>query len=406
MLIVLMLMATLTVVACSNTVPHADPDPGAGGAVVEAPSAPVTSGPPLRVEVVAAGLDHPWNTAFLPDGRILLTQRSGALSVLSSSAPGAVAGQVQADLSDIYVRGESGLMGLALRPDFATSRLFTTCQSHAETGRPVDIRLVTWRLSPDDRSAQRVRDPLVGGLPLNPSGRHSGCRPTFAPDGALLVGTGDAAQPTVAQDRHKLGGKVLRVDAVTGGPPPGNPFLSSPDPAERLIYNYGHRNLQGVAVRPGTGEAFTVEHGTDRDDEVNLVLPGANYGWDPSRGSIASGYDESVPMTDTVRFPNSARPAWSSGYPNQATSGAAFLDGPQWGDLRGALTVATLRGQKLLLMRFGADPTANIVTSVNEPAELNNTHGRLRSARLGPDGALYVTTDNGTNDEVLRITRA
>lgn len=403
-LIVLLLAAALGVAACSNAAPHSGP--GAGGAAAEAPSAPVTPGPPLRVEVVAAGLDHPWDTAFLPDGRILLTQRSGALTLLSSSMPGAMASPVRAELSDVYARGESGLLGLALSPDFATSRLFTTCQSHAEAGRPVDIRLVTWRLSADDRSAQRVRDPLVGGLPLNPSGRHSGCRPTFAPDGALLVGTGDTARPTVAQDRHQLGGKALRVDAATGGPAPGNPFLSSPDPAERLVYNDGHRNVQGVAIRPGTGQAFTVEHGTDRDDEVNLVLPGANYGWDPSRGGAARGYDESVPMTDTVRFPDAVRPAWISGYPNQATSGAAFLDGAQWGDLRGALAVPALRGQKLLLMRFGAGPTANVVTSVNEPAELDRTHGRLRSARLGPDGALYVTTDNGSNDEVLRITRA
>lgn len=169
------------------------------------------------MEVVAAGLDHPWDTAILPNGRVLLTQRSGALTVLSSSEPGATASPAQADLSDVYARGESGLMGLTLHPDFATSRLFTTCQSHAEAGRPVDIRLVTWRLSPDDRSAQRVRDPLVGGLPLNPSGRHSGCQPAFAPDGALLVGTGDAARPTISQDLRELGGKVLRVDPATGG---------------------------------------------------------------------------------------------------------------------------------------------------------------------------------------------
>ena len=141
-------------------------------------------------------------------------------------------------------------MGMVVHPDFASSRLFTTCQTHQEGGDAEDIRLVTWRLSADGGSAERVRD-LLTGLPIS-SGRHSGCRPTIAADGALLVGTGDVARGAVPQDRRSLGGKVLRLDLTTGEPLPDNPFASSGNAREQYVYSYGHRNIQGVAVQPGT----------------------------------------------------------------------------------------------------------------------------------------------------------
>jgi glucose/arabinose dehydrogenase len=364
--------------------------------------APTRTGvPELQVELVAGGLSHVWDIGFLPDGRALVTEREGRIALLSGIAPGATTREVEADLSDVYARGEGGLMGMVVHPDFAQSRRFTTCQTHMQNGNPTDVRLVTWQLSADGASARRVADPLVGGLPINQSGRHSGCRPTIAPDGALLVGTGDTARGAVAQDLNSLGGKVLRVDLATGGPAPGNPFADAQNPAQRLIWTYGHRNVQGVAVRPGTAEVYTAEHGPTTDDEINRLRPGANYGWDPSRGGTVGGYDESVPMTDLDRFPDAVPAVWSSGSPVEAISGAAFLSGGQWGDLNGALAVGALRGQKLLLMTLGPDGS---VAGVSKPAPLDDAFGRLRAVRLGPDGALYVSTSNGTNDEVLRVT--
>lgn len=350
----------------------------------------------FAVQEVADGLEHGWDVAFLPDGSLLVPQRPGKLALIRDGRKT----DVHADFSDVLVRGEGGLMGLVLAADFATSREFTTCQTHQENGRAVDVRLVTWRLADDGASAAKVRD-LLTGLPVNPSGRHSGCRPTLAPDGALLVGTGDTARSTVAQDRHSLGGKVLRIDAKTGEPLPGNPFLSSTDPNERRIYTYGHRNVQGVAIRPGTGQVVTSEHGPAFDDEVNLLRPGGNYGWDPSKSGTDSSYDESVPMTDTTRFPDAVRPLWTSGQITEATSGDAFLTGKQWGANEGALVVVALKGQKLLLLHLDA---AAKVTGVTLPAEFNDKFGRLRAARSGPGGALYVTTSNGSNDKVLRVT--
>jgi aldose sugar dehydrogenase len=397
--------ALLGLTGCSA--PAATPGSGGGENAAPAPTsapaptaAPGTGVPDLQVDVVASGLSHVWDIGFLPDGRALVSEREGRLALLSGTAPGATVTPVAADLSDVYARGEGGLMGLVVHPDFAESRRFTTCQTHMQEGNPTDVRLVTWELSADGTSASRVVDPLVGGLPISPSGRHSGCRPTIAADGALLVGTGDTARGAISQDLTSLGGKVLRVDLATGGPPPGNPFAAAENPAQRLVYTYGHRNVQGVAVQPGTGEVYTAEHGPRTDDEINRLQAGANYGWDPSQGGTVGGYDESVPMTDLQRFPRAVPAAWSSGRPVEAVCGAAFLSGPQWGDLNGALAVGALRGEKLLLMRIGPD---GAVAEVGVPAALNGSYGRLRSVRLGPDGALFVTTSNGSNDSVLRV---
>src|SRR5690348_15047806 len=159
--------------------------------VQSTPPTPTTSTGKFKVETVTAGLQHGWDVGFLPDGGILVPQRPGKLALIRDGR----ATDVKADFSDVLVQGEGGLLGLVVSPDFATSREFTTCQDHQEDGKAVDIRLVTWKLADDGASASKVRN-LLTGLPVNPSGRHSGCRPTYAPDGALLVGTGDTARST------------------------------------------------------------------------------------------------------------------------------------------------------------------------------------------------------------------
>jgi aldose sugar dehydrogenase len=392
------------VVGCSQGtpispgIPPQDPVPGSSAGPPASPSAPA-----IRVDVVAAGLEHGWDIGFLPGGSALITERPARIRLLSSTRPGTRITEVAAELGDVYIAGEGGLMGLVVHPDFAKTRRFTTCQTHQQGDRPVDVRLITWELSPDGARARRVADPLVAGLTLNPSGRHSGCRPTVGPDGYLYVGTGDSARAAVSQDRTRLGGKVLRIDLGTGGPAPGNPFAGSPNAAERLVFTYGNRNVQGVTVQPGTGRLFGTEHGPDVDDEINVLRAGANYGWDPSRGGTQNRYDESVPMTDLRRFPDAVPPVWSSGGDTEAICGAAFITGDQWGDMQGLLAVAALRGSKLLLMRV--DPEG-AVTEVGQLPQLDGNYGRLRAVRPDADGALYVTTSNGDDDKVLRIAPA
>jgi len=247
----------------------------------------------------------------------------------------------------------------------------------------LDVRLVRWQV---DATATALEDrtDIVTGLPAASNGRHSGCRPRFGPDGYLWVGTGDSANPTVPQDKASLGGKVLRITTCGAGAP-GNPG-GALDPR---IYTYGHRNVQGVSF-DASGQAWSVEHGTDRDDEVNKLVAGANYGWDPRPLSGPLFYDESRPMTDLGRYPSAVPAVWSSGYPTIAPSGGTFVTKGlhQWTGWQDQLAMAVLKGQQLRVLRFDQGRTS---------VEAQDVHitdrGRLRVAVMGPDGALYVATD-------------
>lgn len=369
------LAALLLVAAC-----QASPD-SSGAAATRTPAAvpePAREGAPqLAVDVVADGLQNPWDVVQAPDGTLLVDERAGGFTAV---LPDGTVREVEADLDDLFVDGETGQMGLALDPAFAENRRLYSCQGD----RGGSIQVVAWTVAEDWSSADRADDPLVGGLPLNEAiGRHGGCRLEFAPDGDLLVGTGDTADGTVPQDPDSLGGKVLRVDPATG---------------DAVVWTLGHRNVQGLAVRPGGAQIFSVEHGPDRDDEVNLLREGGNYGWDPDGGG---SYDESVPMTDPD-IPGAVEAVWSSGEPTLATSGATFLDGPRWGDYEGLLLIGLLKAQGVLALRL--DEAGEEVLEEFLVPELDGTYGRIRTVRQGTDGALYATTDNGTDDALLRIT--
>ena len=392
--------ASVLLAGCSSTdspsSPSSDASAAASAPAAEPPTGTSPDAPSLTVETVAQGMSNPWDLAFLPDGRVLLTERNGALSLLSSTRPGAARTAVRTDFADLNPRGEGGLMGLLLMPDFATSREFVTCETH----RTDDIRLVVRTLSPDGRSAVRTRD-LLTGIPVARSGRHSGCRMAFGPDRMMYIGTGDTANPVVPQDRTSLGGKVLRIDPRTGDAPSDNPFVASGNPHERLVWTYGHRNVQGIAVHGA--QVYAAEHGPDRNDEVNLLASGRNYGWDPSSGGQErSDYDESVPMTDTERYPDAVPAIWRSGEMTEAICAATFVTGERWRGWNGALMVTALKGSKLLVLHL--DDAGTTVSSTEIPKAVDDSYGRLRAARQGPDGALYVTTSNGHDDKLLRIT--
>ena len=337
--------------------------------------------PEPTVVAFVSGLSVPWGMTFAPDGTMLFTERGGRLS--SRLTDGTVQ-PVSADFDDLLVSGEAGLMAIAADPAFASNRRFYTCQAH--TGP--EVQVIAWTFNDDTyTAATRVADPLVGNIPA--ASRHSGCRLRFGPQRYLWIATGDATVGTAPQDLNSLGGKVLRVDAATGAAAAGNPFGSR-------LYTYGHRNVQGLARRPGTNQMWSVEHGPRLDDEINLLSAGGNYGWDP-----VPGYDEGVPMTDLVKFPGAVEARWSSGNPTLATSGGIFLEGAQWGRWDGRLAVATLKGSSLRLFEFTDDGA--FVSQVVVP-ELDGRYGRLRTPLLGPDGALYVTTSNGRGqDKILRV---
>jgi len=395
----LTLAVALAVGACTADAPTSGGS--AAGAVSTQPTVSSDDAPRLSVEVVSSSFEHPWDLGFLPDGSILVTERSGDIKRLESIEPGAPVWHVQATLDDLGARGEGGLMGLLIDPAFEETRRFLTCQVHLEATRPADVRVVSWVLAEDGKSARRAKE-LLTGLPVAQSGRHSGCRMALDATGALLVGTGDTAIASIPQDRTSLGGKVLRVSLDTGEGLPDNPFASSSDSNERRVLSYGHRNIQGIAL-DAQSRIITAEHGPSFDDEVNVIKPGANYGWDPSRGGESTAYDESVPMTDRKRFPDAVPALWTSGDMTEAICAVEVLKGPIWKDHEGTLVVTALKGAKLLFLRPGAD---GAIESVAVPMATDGEFERLRAARLGPDGVLYVTTSNGGADKILRITPA
>jgi glucose/arabinose dehydrogenase len=355
-----------------------------GGPAACAADSAAPGQPELRRTVWLAGLEHPWDVAFLPTGEgALITERPGRVSLRD----GAGAVRPVAGPDDVLARGEGGLLGLTLDPEFATNRLVYTCFSHR--GEPNDNRVVRWRLS-DDAGRLEQRLDLITGMPYS-TGRHSGCRLLFGSDGYLYVGTGDAAQGANPQDVQSLGGKVLRVTR-DGEAAPDNPPAEGKDPR---VLTFGHRNVQGLAEQPGTGRLYSGEHGPGVDDEVNVLLAGRNYGWAPGLP-----YEEGVPMTDLEAFPDAVPAVWSSGRPTTALSGIAFLAGDPWGAWDGALVAAELKNRRLRVLRLDATGAGS-----TELRELCAEQGaRLRTPVLGPDGALYVTTDDKPGgDEIWRL---
>ncbi len=345
--------------------------------------------PFLATEVIADGLAIPWDIESLPDGSLLVTERAGRLSLIPPGGGAGVA-SIAIDVSDLWRSGEIGMLGLAIDPGFADNGRIYTCQGHTA---PREIQVIAWTLDVEGRTATRVADPLVGGIPMD-SRIHGGCQLEFDADGWLYIGTGDAAVGSLPQNLTSLAGKVLRIDPQSGAAAPGNPFFGAANADQRLIWTYGHRNVQGLALRPGTNEMWSVEHGPSVDDEVNrLVRPGGNAGWNP-----VPGYNQAVPMTDTRLGGDVFGAAWSTGSPTLALSGGDWTNTAGWGAWDNALAVAALKNQTLRLLFFNDDGLY-----LGQRTIIDGEFGRLRAVHQSADGSIYVTTSTG-DDRVIRIT--
>lgn len=359
--------------------------PSAAGPAAS-PAGPTDSraaAPALKVRTVARGLQHPWDVQQAPGGRIVVSERDRArISVVRRGKR-----RTLADLArSVWVSGETGLMSLAVDAD---RRWLYACHGSSKGGN--HVRVTRWRV---DRSWRALsgRRTMIAGLPAT-SGRHGGCRLLLERQGpGLVIGTGDAAVGTNPRDLDSLGGKVLRINRRTGAPMPDNPFAGRTG-NQRYVHTYGHRNVQGLAQHDD-GSLWSVEHGSYRDDEVNRLVAGSDYGWNP-----VPGYDESVPMTDQSLPGEQQEAAWSSGDPTIATSGAAWVRGEQWGALDGTLAVAALKGAEVIFLRLRADGSLTQAATTGGLAGL----GRMRSVTATRNGDLLVTTDNGSRDRVLRV---
>ncbi len=352
-----------------------------------APNAARKRMPKLVVRKRVRGLSNPWDVKTIGGGRLLVTERDSARLLIVGKGGKR---RVRFPSRKVWVSGETGLMSLEVDPGFERNRRIYTCQGW-RTGARHDIRVVAWRLSKSGGKAKRLRT-LVRGLPTT-SGRHGGCRLLIAKDGSMLVGTGDAAQGKNPRNLRSLGGKTLRLNRFSGAPWRTNPFYGGSG-NRRYVLTYGHRNVQGLAQRQD-GTLWSVEHGPDRDDEVNRLIAGGDYGWQPT-----PGYNESVPMTD-FKLPGRQRAAkWRSGRPTLATSGALWVTGRKWGALDGTLAVAALKTQKVLFMSFSK---SGKLQRVRVPRELRR-YGRLRSISRAGNGDLLITTDtDNRGGAVLRV---
>lgn len=359
---------------------------GLGLAIV--PGTPASAVPGFTKSTVVSGLEIPWDLTWV-GSRMLYTLRKGEVWAKNGSA----APRRILDLrSQTYANGEGGLLGIVADPEAANT--FYTCGSYKIGDDPIDVRVRRWVLNGAGTSASGGA-PVVGALPIT-TGRHTGCRLRFnTEDGYLYVGTGDAAVGTNPQNLNSLGGKVLRVDGLRGGAPTSNPFYSRGGYA-RYVWTYGHRNIQGLALRPGTSELWTAEHGPDEDDEANRIVRGGNYGWNP-----VPGYNESVPMTDTNEYPSAQRAVWETNSPTLATSGLTFLTGSAWGRMQGAMAVALLkdRGINIVTLNPGGG-----LARVEKLAVVEGDGDRIRTVQQGPDGSLYYTTSNSSGNKIMKLT--
>jgi glucose/arabinose dehydrogenase len=344
--------------------------------------------PKLKISTVVRHLDRPWDVKTLPGGTLIFTQRDRAtLSVLKKGK----VRKVEFPSSSVWVSGETGLMGLEVDPNFADNHRIYTCQGGFTGSGGHDVHVTAWTLDPKLRHVTMDKE-LIGGFPTS-SGRHGGCRLIVTSDGSLLVGTGDAAEGTNPENLDSLGGKTLRLDRFTGAPWPSNPYAGASGPRS-YVHTYGHRNVQGVAER-ADGTLWNIEQGTYRDDEVNLLVNGGDYGYNP-----VPGYNESVPMTDQSLPGKQIKAKWRSGNPTLATSGGSFVNGAKWGALNGALAVACLKASRVLFLSFNAKGK---LLRVRQPRDLRQ-YGRIRQVSSSQNGDLLITTDNGGgSDVILRV---
>lgn len=362
-------------------------------------SAVSNEAPVLRRQTWIRGLNRPWDIAFLPDGTMLITEKGGRVR---AAAPGETTTRVIADeIEDVDNSGQSGMLGIAVDPDFNTNR-YVYIYLSSERGGSTDNRVRRWTLSADGNQLVEDRD-ILTGITWDSRGAHSGGRLEFGPDGYLYVTTGDVRRPTVPQDMMQMGGKVLRITR-DGAPAPGNPNWGGN--ARPEIYFVGVRNSQGIAFRPGTGEPFICEHGPNENDEVTRIQSGGNGGWNPNDGNgNYNGYTGAL-MTPTARALRDALGLSEDPviippiYRTNASQGMCdcdFLSGPQWKAWDGALLVGFLSGGRGLVL-----PVNNAGDGLDgEPIRVLDEDDRLRAIVQGPDGAMYVALDQG---EIWRVT--
>ncbi|SEQ53357.1 MULTISPECIES: PQQ-dependent sugar dehydrogenase [Pseudomonas] len=344
----------------------------------------------VSVTVIKKGLDHPWGLAFLPDQKgMLVTERPGRLRVLKSD--GSVSNPI-AGLPVVYNRSQGGLMDVALSPSFAEDRLIYL--SYSEGGGEDDKAGTAVGRGTLSADMTRVEGFTVifRQEPKLSTGAHFGSRLVFDQQGYLFIALGENNQRITAQALDKLQGKLVRIKA-DGTVPNDNPFVGQSG-ARPEIWSYGHRNQQGAALNPWTGQVWTNEHGPRGGDEVNIPLAGKNYGWPVATHGINYSYTP-IPEAKGKDVPGTEQPlyVWEK---SPGVSGMAFYSADQFPAWKNSLFIGALAQENLIRLQLEGNKV------VHEERLLEEKGARIRDVRQGPDGYLYVLTDS-SEGEVLKI---
>jgi aldose sugar dehydrogenase len=360
----------------------------AGMAAAQSPSAPVrTAKADFVVETVAGGLENPWSLAFLPDGRMLVTERAGRLRLVSSDG---TLSEPLSGVPKVAARGQGGLLDVALDPGFGSNRLVYLSFADDRGDGRAGTSVLRGRLS-ESGTGLETTQVIFRQEPTHTGRNHFGSRLVFDRDGNLFVTLGDRFDlRDQAQNPANHLGKVVRITSE-GRPAAGNPFLGR-EGHRPEIWSLGHRNVQGAALNPETGELWTAEHGARGGDEINIPRKGRNYGWPV----ITYGVDYSgAKIGEGTAKPGLEQPVyyWD---PSIAPSGMVFYTGDAFPGWRGSILVGALAGK--ILSRLETDGDA--VTG--EERMLNALNERIRDVRQGPDGFVYLLTD-AAQGRVLRL---
>jgi glucose/arabinose dehydrogenase len=331
----------------------------------------------FRVVRLAEGLEHPWSLAFLPDGRMLVTERPGRLRVIRKDHK--LDAEPVAGLPAIAPHGQGGLMDVATHPRFAENSLvYISYAARGEGG--VSTEVARGRLS--GRRLEEVQV-LFRQLPKSGSGQHFGSRLVFDRSGFLYITLGDRGEMARAQKPDDHAGSVIRLHD-DGRVPQDNPFVGKPGWKPEK-YTLGNRNIQGAALHPQTGLLWTHEHGPQGGDEVNVIRAGVNYGWPVITYGVQ--YVIGTRIGEGTHKTGMAQPLhyW---VPSIAPSGMAFYTGDRFPRWRGDLFVGALRDQMLVRLKLDGEKV------ISEERMLKGTLGRIRDVRNGPDGLIYLLTDD------------
>ena len=349
-----------------------------------------TEAGPINVETVAEGLKHPWGMAFLPDGRMLVTERVGTLRIVNSD--GSVS-QPLSGVPEVAARGQGGLLDVALDPEFFSNKLIYL--SYAEPGDGgAGTAVARGRLAGETLEDLKV---IFQQTPKVKGSGHFGSRLTFAPDGTLFVTLGDRRKLDLVQDLSSHVGKIVRINP-DGSVPQDNPFIGRKD-AQPEIWSLGHRNVQSASIDPRTGKLWTLEFGPRGGDELNQPVPGENYGWPlVNWGSEYGGDNIPDPSTrpelaDAVRhWTPVISPSGATFYTAEPVPGWTSEAIPAW---TGDLLIGGLSSQGIVRLRLKGEEVTD--------EEQISLGARIRNVVQGPDGAVYVLTDE-SNGKILRLT--